>query len=124
VKRTVIPGASFWNDWTKYPFSATDWNGRPLGVQIYALAYRSGAPWNETGYANPEFDARLDEALATPDAEARRVLMEDLETTLRESGVIIQPYWRSIFRSHVDAVEGYEMHQAFEQHLDRVWLSA
>ncbi|WP_371054605.1 ABC transporter substrate-binding protein [Rhodosalinus sp. K401] len=124
VRRTVIPGASFWNDWTKYPFSATDWNGRPLGVQIYALAYKSGVPWNETGHSNPEFDARLDEALATPDADARRVLMEDLETMLRESGVIIQPYWRSIFRSHTDGVEGYEMHQAFEQHLDRVWLSA
>ena len=47
VKRTVIPGSTFWNDWTKYPFSSTNWNGRPLGVQILALAYKSGVPWNE-----------------------------------------------------------------------------
>ncbi|MGB4952575.1 MAG: ABC transporter substrate-binding protein, partial [Rhizobiaceae bacterium] len=39
VKRTVIPGSSFWNDWTKYPFSTTEWNMRPLGVQVLALAY-------------------------------------------------------------------------------------
>lgn len=123
VKRTVIPGSSFWNDWTKYPFSATDWNGRPLGVQIYGLAYRSGVPWNETGHANPEFDRLLDQAVATPNVDQRRELMAELESILRESGVIIQPYWRSIFRTYSDKVKGYEMHQAFEQHLESVWLT-
>ena len=39
VKRTVLPVATFWNDWTKYPYSMTDWNMRPLGVQVLALAY-------------------------------------------------------------------------------------
>ena len=34
VKRTVLPGSTFWNDWVKYPFSSTNWNHRPLGVQI------------------------------------------------------------------------------------------
>jgi len=29
VKRTIIPGSTFWNDWTKYPFSSTNWNHRP-----------------------------------------------------------------------------------------------
>src|SRR5262245_60063468 len=53
VKRTVIPGASFWNDWTKYPWSCTNWNMRPLGVQVLALAYRTGEAWNEASYANP-----------------------------------------------------------------------
>ena len=42
VKRTVLPGSTFWNDWTKYPYSITDWNMRPLGVQVLALAYRTG----------------------------------------------------------------------------------
>ena len=41
-KRTILPGHTFWNNWTGYPFSATEWNMRPLGVQVYALAYRSG----------------------------------------------------------------------------------
>mgnify|MGYP005852501733 CR=1 FL=1 len=123
VKRRVIPGSSFWNDWTKYPFSVTDWNGRPLGVQIYGLAYRSEMPWNESGHANPEFDALLDDAVATPDVDQRREFMADLESMLRDSGVIIQPYWRSIFRTYSEKVKGYEMHQAFEQHLERVWLA-
>ena len=25
IKRTIYPGSSFWNDWSKYPFSTTNW---------------------------------------------------------------------------------------------------
>ncbi len=53
VKRTVLPGSTFWNDWLKYPWSATEWNMRPLGVQILALAYKSGVAWNESALRMP-----------------------------------------------------------------------
>jgi len=124
VKRTVIPGATFWNDWAKYPYSSTNWAGRPLGVQVLALAYKSGVPWNESGYSDPEFDALLEEALSRPDPDHRREVMAKLERNLRDSGVIVQPYWRSIYRSYRDGVHGYEMHQGQEQHLDLVWLES
>ena len=45
---------------------------RPLGVQILALAYRTGEAWNEGAYSNPDFDAKLDAALAVADAESAR----------------------------------------------------
>ena len=72
VKRTILPGSTFWNDWAKYPFSITNWNHRPLGVQIWALAYRTGEAWNEFGWSNSDFDAILSEALATADTEKRK----------------------------------------------------
>ena len=106
IKRTVLPAATFWNDWTKYPFSCTEWLGRPLGVQVLALAYRSGAAWNESSYSDPEFDALLDQALATPDTDERRELMAKIEQNLRGSGIIIQPYWRSVYRSYHDGISG------------------
>jgi len=124
VKRTVIPGSTFWNNWDKYPHSATQWNARPLGVQVLALAYKSGVPWNETAYADAEFDSLLEQALGTPDADARREIMAKIEKNLRDSGIIVQPYWRALYRSHRDGVHGFEMHQAFEQHLDKVWLES
>ena len=124
VKRTVLPSATFWNDWNKYPFSCTEWLGRPLGVQVLALAYRSGVAWNESGYSDPGFDALLDEALATPDAEARRKIMAKIEQNLRNSGIIIQPYWRSVYRTFRKGVNGCEQHQALEQHFETVWLDA
>jgi len=123
VKRTVIPGGTFWNNWTKYPFSVTDWGGRPLGVQVLALAYRSGGAWNETGFADPDFDALLDEALAIYDADRRREVMRRLEGILRESGIIIQPFWRKMYLHHVPELRGYQRHQAREMHLERAWLA-
>lgn len=116
VKRTILPGATFWNDWAKYPFSTTDWNMRPLGVQVLALAYRSGEAWNESAHANPAFDAKLDEALAIADAGARRAVMKELEQMLQDSGVIIQPYWRSLYRHVTPAVKGADQHPTFEHH--------
>ncbi|SFG13884.1 peptide/nickel transport system substrate-binding protein [Roseobacter denitrificans OCh 114] len=114
VKRTILPGSTFWNDWTKYPFSSTNWNHRPLGVQIWALAYRSGEAWNEFGWSNEEFDAILTEALATPDLEARRALMKKGQAIIQEEGVTIQPYWRSLYNHTREGLVGGEHHISFE----------
>lgn len=122
IKRTVIPGSSFWNDWTKYPWSTTEWNMRPLGVQVLALAYRSGEAWNETAYSNPEFDKKLAAALAVADDGKRKELMKDIEAILQDSGILIQPFWRSIYRHYAEHVKGMFMHQTYELQLDQVWL--
>ena len=124
VKRTILPGNTFWNNWMGYPFSATEWNMRPLGVQVYALAYRSGGPWNETGFANPEFDALLTEAYAIADADKRRAVMEKMEKIIQDSGIIVQAYWRSTFRHMTADVNGLVMHPTFEIHLEDTWLAA
>ncbi|MEP1592190.1 ABC transporter substrate-binding protein [Sulfitobacter sp.] len=120
VKRTILPGSTFWNDWVKYPFSSTNWNARPLGVQIWALAYRSGEAWNEFGYANPEFDALLSEALATADVDARREIMAKGEKVLQDDGVTIQPYWRSLYNHTREGLVGAAHHIGFEYHPARM----
>ena len=124
IKRTVLPGSTFWNDWTKYPFSATEWNMRPLGVQILALAYRSGEAWNEAAFSNADFDAELAKALSIADADKRREVMVRLETIMQEEGVLIQPYWRSIYRHTDPKVRGAEMHATFEHHHYQWWIDA
>ena len=120
VKRTILPGSTFWNDWAKYPFSSTNWNMRPLGVQVLALAYRSGEAWNEAGFANAEFDALLDEAMSLADADQRRTVMAKIQAIMQDEGVVIQPYWRSLYRHHVDGVMGAEMHPTFEIHVHKL----
>ncbi len=114
VKRTILPGSTFWNDWVKYPFSSTNWNHRPLGVQIWALAYRSGEAWNEFGWANPEFDALLEEALATADVAKRAEIVKKGEMMIQEEGVTIQPYWRSLYNHTKEGLVGAGHHIAFE----------
>lgn len=124
VKRTVLPGNTFWNDWVGYPFSSTNWNHRPLGVQIHALAYRSGEAWNEFGWANAEFDSLLAEALSIADADKRRDVMAKMEALIQEEGVTIQPYWRSLYRHMREGVAGADMHISFEHHHYKWGLTA
>ncbi|UVC14596.1 ABC transporter substrate-binding protein [Mesorhizobium onobrychidis] len=124
VKRTVLPGSTFWNDWAKYPYSLTVWYMRPLGVQVLALAYRTGEAWNETAYANPDFDAKLKKAFSVIDAAKRKELMKDIEDVLQDSGVIIQPFWQSLFGHMNKKVQSYAIHQTFQMDLQKVWLSA
>ncbi|MFN3646730.1 MAG: ABC transporter substrate-binding protein [Gemmobacter sp.] len=114
VKRTVIPGSSFWNNWTKYPFSLTNWNHRPLGIQTLALAYVSGANWNESGFANAEFDDLVQKALAIPDSVRRREVMARLQQIMQEEGVIIQPYWRALYNHTKAGLGGAGIHIAQE----------
>ncbi len=113
IKRTVLPGSTFWNDWAKYPFSSTNWNHRPLGTQVLGLAYRSGEAWNESGFANEEFDSLLAEANSIADVDKRREVMGKIQAIMIDEGVTIQPYWRSISRHHRDNLVGVDMHIAY-----------
>ena len=124
IKRTVLPGSTFWNDWLKYPFSATEWNMRPLGVQVLALAYRTGEAWNESAFSNAEFDEQLGKALSIADAAERSKVMERVEQIMQEQGVMVQPYWRSIYRHFDPKVKGADMHATFEHHHYKWWIAA
>ena len=124
IKHTVLPGSTFWNDWTKYPFSATTWNHRPLEVQVLSLAYRSGEAWNESAFSNEEFDTLLEQALSLADADQRREVMAKIEQIMRDEGVIIQPYWRSLYNHHRGDLVGIEKHPAHEFHYYKFGFAA
>ena len=112
IKRTILPGSTFWNDWAKYPYSSTNWNHRPLATQVWGLAYRSGEAWNEFGWNNPEFDALLAEANSLADADTRRAVAGKCQALIVEEGVTIQPYFRSLNRFHKENVV-CDMHIAY-----------
>lgn len=124
VDRRIVPGATFWANWRDYPFSGTQWNHRPLDVQVLSLAYRTGAVWNETGFSNDAFDTLLDEANRLSDPETRRSVMAQLETILRDEGVIIQPYWRALYNHHNGRLVNAEKHPANEIHLYKIGFRA
>lgn len=110
VKINLMPGAQYWDVWDKVPFGFTIWYHRPLGVMVLGLGYRSGVPWNESGYSNAEFDTLLAEAEGTLDLEKRRALIAKIEKILQEDGPIVQPFWRSVFTFMDAKVKGFEMH--------------
>jgi len=110
VKINVMPSTQYWEVWTKVPFGFTTWAHRPLGIMSLALAYRSGGPWNESKYSNPEFDRLLTQAEGIIDIAFRREIMARLETILQDDGPIVQPVWRAIFTFHDKRVLGFKPH--------------
>jgi ABC-type transport system substrate-binding protein len=123
IRLNVMPNAQYWEIWDKTAFGFTGWTHRPLGVMTLNLAYRSGVPWNETHYANPEFDRTLDAAGALLDPEARRTQMARLQQMLQRDAVIAQPLWRSVFAASSARVQGYRLHPTLYHQLHGVWLS-
>lgn len=110
IKMNVMPQAQYWDVWTKAPLSLTSWTHRPLAVMVLGLAYRTGVPWNESSYANPEWDKALTEAESTLDVEERRKKMEKVEKILQDDAVMVQPFFRAVFTAIRDNVVGFEMH--------------
>jgi peptide/nickel transport system substrate-binding protein len=110
INMKVLPGQQYWDVWTKVPIGCTIWYHRPLGVMVLGLAYRSGVPWNESGYSNPEFDRILTEAEGTVDITKRKELMARLQKIMQEDGPIVQPLWRKNFTFYDKRVQGFKMH--------------
>jgi peptide/nickel transport system substrate-binding protein len=110
VRINVIPSSQYWEVWTQVPFGLTGWTHRPLGTMVLALAYRSGVPWNESDYANPNFDALLNEAEGALDIDARRAIMAQIQEMMLEDGPICLPLWRGIFSFWDKSVYGFRQH--------------
>ncbi|GIK96392.1 MAG: ABC transporter substrate-binding protein [Alphaproteobacteria bacterium] len=108
VELVMTAADGYWNDvWMVEPFFVTGWGQRPA-AQILPEAFRSGAAWNESYYANPEFDALLDRARSEPDFDKRKALYVEAQQMLFEDGGAFIPYFRSVarvFRANVKGVD-------------------
>ena len=122
LKINTMPSEQYGDIWNKTPFGFTGWTHRPLGVMVLNLAYRSGAAWNESGYANRDFDLALNRANATLDIPERRRYVAACERILQRDAVIVQPLWRSIFAVGSKRLRGYRLHPTNYHQLGGVGL--
>src|SRR6266446_808325 len=123
LKINVMPAAKYWEIWDKTAFGCTAWTHRPLGTMVMSLGYRTGVPWNESHYANPEFDQALDAAEATLDVSARKAKLEKAEKILQDDAVMILPLFRPIYTIVGKNVHGYEGHPTQYHQFAKVWKS-
>ena len=66
----------------------------------------------------------MNDALAIADADKRREVMAKVQQIMRDEGVIIQPYWRSLYNHHRPDVVGAEKHPSHEFHFYKFGLAA
>jgi peptide/nickel transport system substrate-binding protein len=118
----------FWDRvWMKTPFFVGFWNGLP-GARMFEIAYRSIAPWNETKWRNPAFDALIASAKTELDERKRRQHLWELQAILHEDGGAIIPAFKDWVDAASDRVQGYTMGGPFDlcdgRIAERVWLSS
>ncbi|MCF1505750.1 ABC transporter substrate-binding protein [Afifella sp. H1R] len=118
----IMATAKYWEIWKDTPFGATQWTHRPLGTMALSLGYRTGVPWNETHYSNPEFDAALDEAETILDAQKRKAAMENVEKILQDDAVMVQPIFRPVYTISSKKVHGYPAHPSQYHQFNKVWI--
>ena len=98
VKRE--PADGYFSDvWNKKPFCVSYWGGRPTQDQMYSVAYKSDAPWNETRWFRPKFDKLLIAARTELDEARRADMYRQMALMVRDDGGVILP----IFNDFIDA---------------------
>lgn len=108
------PGG-FWDRWADVDLGITAWTHRPLDTMVLPLAYIADAegnpvPWNETRWVDEEFTAKLREAEATLDVEARRAIMGDIQTIFQERGPIGISYFKKVWNLSSERMKNYPAH--------------
>lgn len=116
----VMEDSAFWNGWMQHSFSVTPWSHRPTATQIYQLAYVSGAPFNESGYSNPELDSIIESVASS--WEGQRDRMERAAQIMHEDGPIIQPSFERTAVGVQDKVQGVEIDAYKTLDLRSAWI--
>ncbi len=104
------PADSYYNDfYLKGLVAQSDWNVRPLGVQI-AQSNLSNSPYNETEWRRRDFDRLALEASATLDENRRGELYREVQQILWDEGGYIIWGFANFLDAHRANVSGIEPH--------------
>jgi len=102
------PADGYWtNVWNTKPWFQSYYSGRPTEDGMFSLTYLSDAAWNETKWANKDFDNLIISARAELDEAKRRELYFEAQALCSDEGGAIIPF----FLNNIDVASrrvGYE----------------
>ena len=96
IKINVVrePNDGYWSDvWLKKPWCMVTWGARPTPDVMYSLAYKKGAPWNESHWEDPRFNALLVQAKGELDESKRANMYHEMGLLMRDEGGSVLPYF-------------------------------
>ncbi|KQW35088.1 ABC transporter substrate-binding protein [Pseudomonas sp. Lb2C1-1] len=97
-----LPSDGYWsNHWAKHPLSFGNINPRPNADMLFSQFFQSTAPWNESGWKNPQFDQLLIQARGETDEAKRGKMYADMQTLVHNHSGIGIP----VFISNIDGVD-------------------
>jgi peptide/nickel transport system substrate-binding protein len=112
IKLNIKPVTSdaFWGLWDKDVVTCTYWSHRPLAIQIMALVYRTGVPWNTFRWGSDELDVALEKAEGTVEVEDRKKYVKRIEEILQNEGPMAQPMFWNALTAWNKNIEGFSCH--------------
>ena len=97
-----VPPDGYWsNHRMKHPLGFGSINPRPSADVLFTQFFKSDAPWNESGWKNPQFDQLLISARSETDDAKRKQMYADMQTIVSNQGGIGIP-------SFISLLDGYD----------------
>jgi peptide/nickel transport system substrate-binding protein len=129
IELDITDPNGYWDRWTEVDLGITAWTHRPLGTMVLAAGYSVDAngapvPWNETRWADEEFNQKLSEAQSTLDVEARREIMSELEDIFIERGPIFNSFWKRVWNITREEFKNVVAHPINNDLMAEVWKDA
>jgi peptide/nickel transport system substrate-binding protein len=124
INLDITEPAGYWDRWTEVDLGITSWTHRPIAVMVLPLAYTAEAigAWNETRWADEEFETLLREAQGTLDVEARRSIMCKMEDIMQERGPVFNSYWKNVWNITNKRFKNIRAHPTAYDLLYDVWI--
>ena len=84
----------YWSDvWLKKPWVFVKWGARPTPDQMFTLAYKDDAPWNESHWQNKRFNELLLQAKAELDDTKRAAQYREMCQIASDDGGTVIPFF-------------------------------
>lgn len=111
VKRE--PSDGYWSSvWSKKPFCACYWTGRPTPDAVFSLIYAKGASFGDTGWDNARFNSMLLEARALLDDGKRKDIYGEMQAIVNADAATIVPMFMNYVNGLGQAVQTPEKQSA------------
>lgn len=101
------PNDGYWSDvWLKKPWTFVKWGARPTPDQMFTIAYKDDAPWNESHWQNARFNELLLLAKKELDDVKRAEMYREMCILAKDDGGTVIP----MFTNFVCARRSNVMH--------------
>ncbi|MBR9790479.1 MAG: ABC transporter substrate-binding protein [Gammaproteobacteria bacterium] len=102
-----VPADGYWsNHWMKHPLGFGNINPRVSLDELFSLFYKSDAPWNESGWNNPQFDQLLAAARGEGDEAKRKQMYWDMQELISEQCGTSIPVFMNLIDGHDKRIKG------------------
>ena len=106
----------YWSDvWLKKPWVFVKWGARPTPDQMFTLAYKDDAPWNESHWQNKRFNELLLLAKAELDDTKRAAQYREMCQIASDDGGTVIPFFANfVYARNKKVAHGPNLASAWE----------